>query len=89
MSEAETEMSDIVVVLVEEPGMSAQQAALMLAEQGMMVANVDEENYVIEGAVPTERIGLLEKLPFVKTVRDVFNYIVNDEKEEDVDDAGA
>lgn len=89
-SQGETEMSDVVVILEEEPGMTIQQAAQKLKELGVMVTDIDEDNEVIEATVETQRIGELKKLSFVKYVRDVFNWAKESEQEEgEVDDAGA
>jgi hypothetical protein len=90
MSQGETEMSDIVVVMEEEPGISIDEAANKLVSLGMQVANIDRENDAIEGSAPSEKVGMFKKLPFVKYVRDVFDYVAEEEEEEDdVDDAGA
>lgn len=90
MANNESEMSDVVVVLEEQPGITLDQAAERLSGLGFVVANIDRENDVIEGAVHSEKIGELKKLPFVKYVRDVFDWFSEqEEEEEDVDDAGA
>jgi hypothetical protein len=90
MANDESEMSDVVVILEEEPGINIDQAAEKLSALGFVVANIDRENDVIEGAVHSEKIGELKKLPFVKYVRDVFDWSAEqNEQEEDVDDAGA
>jgi hypothetical protein len=90
MSQGEMEMSDIVVVMEEEPGISIDEAAKKLVSLGMEVANIDRENDAIEGSAPSEKVRSLKELPFVKYVRDVFNYVAEEEEaEEDVDDAGA
>jgi hypothetical protein len=83
-------MSDVVVILEEEPGISIEQAADKLKGLGVIVTDIDRENDVIEATVQADRIAELKKLPFVKYVRDVFDWVSEQqEQEEDVDDAGA
>lgn len=94
MPQEESELSDVVVVLNEEPEIAAKDAAAKLAEQGLSVSDVDENNGVVEGTIATAKVAALKKLPFVKYVRDVFDYVaeseqVNDADPEETDDAGA
>jgi hypothetical protein len=96
------ELSDVVVVMIDEPGMTIQDASKKLTELGLAVSDVDEADGVVEGTIETEKVAALKKLPFVKYVRDVFNYLADfapgdprnhdkdDEKlPEEADDAGA
>ena len=102
MPHDDAELSDVIVVLVDEPGMTTQDAAKKLAELGLMVTDVDEANGVVEGTIETAKIAQLKKLEFVKYVRDVFDYVADyppgdprnlDSAEDDLpsetDDAGA
>ncbi|MGD0766799.1 MAG: hypothetical protein ABSB42_01100 [Tepidisphaeraceae bacterium] len=102
MAHQDAELSDVVVVLVDEPGMTTQDAANKLRNLGLAVSDFDEADGVVQGTIETERIRSLEQLEFVKHVRNVFNYIAdyptgdprNLDKDEDdldsqADDAGA
>lgn len=77
MPHEDEELSDVVVVIVDEPGMSTQDAAKKLAEQGLQVSDVDDPNGVVEGTIASSKIPALKKLEFVKYVRDVFNYVAD------------
>jgi hypothetical protein len=102
MGHDDAELSEVTVVLADDPGMSAKDAAAKLAEAGLAVSDVDESNGVVEGTIETAKITLLKKLEFVKYIRDVFNYvadyppgdprnldIVQDDLPSEADDAGA
>jgi len=102
MEHQDDELSDVVVVLVDEPGMTTEAAAEQLKPLGLEVSNVDEENGVVEGTIETAKIKSLQRPPFVKYVRTVFNYLTdsesnaakNQDSDEDdlsseADDAGA
>ena len=94
MGKEEKELSDVVVVIVEEAGMSATDAAQKLREMGLDVSAVDENEFVVEGTIETEKVGGIKRLEFVKYVRDVFNYLTEEGEGEDdlnseADDAGA
>jgi hypothetical protein len=102
MEHQDVEWSDVVVVLVDEPGMTTQNAAEKLKSLGLAVSDVDEANGVVEGTIQTAMVKSLETLEFVKCLRSVFNYISehprgshnNQDAEEDdlgpeADDAGA
>jgi hypothetical protein len=102
MAHDDAELSEVIVVLVDEPGMTTQDASKTLSEQGLLVSDVDEANGVVEGTIETAKIGQLKSLQFVKYVRDVFNYVADyppgdprnlDPAEDDLpseaDDAGA
>jgi len=102
MAHQDAELSDVVVVLVEEPGMTAEDAANQLRDLGLAVSDVDEANGVVEGTIETAKIKSLKQLEFVKYVRDVFNYLADyppgdprnldrdeDELDSEADDAGA
>jgi hypothetical protein len=94
MSQPETEMSDVYIVLHDEPGMSTKDAAEKLKGLGLILKNIDEDDGVIEGIILSDKLKSLEEQPFVKYVRDSFNYSSQGENEEaedsqDVDDVGA
>jgi hypothetical protein len=102
MAHQDAELSDVVVVLVDEPGMTTEDAASKLRDLGLTVSDVDEANGVVEGTIETAKIKALIQLEFVKYVRNVFNYIAdhppgdprNLDRNQDVlgseaDDAGA
>jgi hypothetical protein len=75
MAHQEAELSDVIVVLVDEPGMPTPDAADKLRNLGLAVSHIDQANGVVEGAIETAKIQLLRQLKFVKYVRNVFNYI--------------
>jgi hypothetical protein len=94
MGKEERELSDVVVVIVEEAGISAAAAAEKLREIGLVVSGVDENECVIEGCIETEKISGIKRMEFVKYVRDVFSYLTEAGEEDDklsseADDAGA
>ncbi len=102
MAHEDAELSEVVVVLVDEPGMTTQDAAKKLAELGLTVCDIDESDGVVSGTIETCKTPLLKNLEFVKYIRDVFNYvadyppgdprnldIVNDDLPSEADDAGA
>lgn len=94
MDHQDAELSDVFIVLVDEPGMTVQDAAKKLGGLGLLVTDVDESDGVVEGTIETAKIAALKKLPFVKYVRDVFKFIAdyppgdprNLDKDEDQDD---
>jgi hypothetical protein len=102
MSHEEAELSDVVIVLLDDPGMTIADAAKKLTEQGLSVSDIDESNGVVEGTIETVKLPQLKKLTFVKYVRDVFNYVADfpagdprnagpdgDDLPSEADDAGA
>jgi hypothetical protein len=102
MNHEDAEMSAVVVVLVDEPGISNQDAAKKLGELGLQVDEIDEADGVVSGTVETVKIPDLKKLEFVKYVRDVFDYVADyppgdprnkdtdkDDLPSEADDAGA
>ncbi|MGD0461501.1 MAG: hypothetical protein ABSB74_03330 [Tepidisphaeraceae bacterium] len=102
MEHQDDELSDVVVIIVDEPGMTTQAAAQKLKSLGLSVSDVDEENGAVTGTIETTKLKSLQKLEFVKYVRTVFNYIADypagdprnldpegDELGPEADDAGA
>jgi hypothetical protein len=102
MEHQDEELSDVVVIIVDEPGMTTQAAAEKLKSAGLAVSDVDEANGAVEGTIETAKVKSLEKLEFVKYVRTVFNYVADyppgdprnldpdgDELGPEADDAGA
>jgi hypothetical protein len=102
MDHCDAEVTDVVVVLQEDPGMTVENAVLKLQTEGLSVSDIDQGNSVVEGTILSEKVKGLEKLPFVKYVRNVFSYTAdylpgdprnldtdNDADPESTDDAGA
>jgi hypothetical protein len=102
MEHQDDELSDVVVILVDEPGMTTRDAAEKLKGTGLSVSNVDEDNGAVEGTIETAKVKSLENLELVKYVRTVFKYIADypagdprnldrdgDELGPEADDAGA
>jgi hypothetical protein len=94
MSQPETEMSDVYVVLRDVPGLNVDREVETLKILGVQVERIDADNGVIEGSVRTDKLKMLKELPFVEYVRDSFDYIEEDSVDDspdakDVDDAGA
>ncbi|MGA2440626.1 MAG: hypothetical protein ABSH08_06690 [Tepidisphaeraceae bacterium] len=77
MAHQDAELSDVVVVLVDEPDMTTLDAADKLRDMGLAVSDFDEADGVVQGTIETAKIRLLEQLEFVKHVRNVFNYIAD------------
>jgi hypothetical protein len=101
MGHEDAELTDVVVVLVDEPGMTIDDAAKKLVALGLAITNTDPANDVIEGTIETAKVSSLKKQPFVKYVRDVFTYVADyppgdprnldkddDELPSEADDAG-
>jgi hypothetical protein len=74
MNHHDADLSDVVVVLEPEMGISFDQAVANLKQQGLSVTDTDVENDVVEGTIETTKVKPLEKLACVKYVRSVFNY---------------
>ena len=102
MDHRDEELSDVVVVLSDDPALNVAEAVNSLKSAGLSVSDIDEADRVVEGTIASEKAKGLEKLPNVKYVRNVFTYTAdfptgdsrncdpdNDECEPDVDDAGA
>ena len=77
MAHQDAELSDVVVVLVDEPGMTTEDAANKLRDLGLAVSDVNENDAVVQGTIETDRIKSLKALKFVKYVRNVFNYMAD------------
>ncbi len=77
MEHNDDELSDVVVIIVDEPGMTTAEAAEKLKGAGLEVSSVDEPNGAVEGTIETAKVKSLQKLEFVKYVRTVFNYIAD------------
>jgi hypothetical protein len=77
MDHQDDELSDVVVIIVDEPGMTTAEAADKLKAAGLMVSNIDEPNGAVEGTIESAKVKSLQKLEFVKYVRTVFNYIAD------------
>ncbi len=90
MNHRDAELTDVLVVLVDEPGMTPQDAAKMLADKGLSVSDVNETEGIIEGTIKTASVGSLKELHFVKYVRGVFSYTADyppdDPRNQDTDD---
>jgi hypothetical protein len=54
--------------------MSFKDVVARLQSEGLSVSDTDEPNGVVEGTLESAKAKGLEKLPFVKYVRSVFNY---------------
>jgi hypothetical protein len=102
MGHEDAELSEVIVVLVDEPGTTTQDAAKKLAELGLAVSDIDESDGVVSGTIETAKLAQVKKLEFVKYIREVFNYVadyppgdprnldaVKDDLPSEADDAGA
>jgi hypothetical protein len=102
MGHDDAELTEVVVVLEDEPGMTTRDAAKKLVELGLAVSDIDEADGVVSGTILTAKLPAIRKLEFVKYVRDVFNYVadyppgdprnldkVEDDLPSEADDAGA
>jgi len=102
MGHQDAELSDVVIVLLEEMGLTMAEAVKQLAGMGLEVSEVKEEEGIVEGTIETVKVSGLKGVEFVKYVRMVFNYTAdypqgdprNLDKDEDelpseADDAGA
>jgi nitrate reductase NapAB chaperone NapD len=70
----EEEKSDIVIVL-DETGTDLDKLTALLKQAGVQIDKIDPDNGVIEATYQTSKIKSLESLPGIKFVRDVFNYV--------------
>jgi hypothetical protein len=77
MDHQDDELSDVVVIIVDEPGMTTAQAAEKLKTAGLEVKSIDEANGAVEGTVETCKVKAMQKLEFVEYVRTVFSYIAD------------
>ena len=102
MSHDDAELTEVIVVLEDEPGMTARDAAKKLVELGLAVSEILEAVGVVSGTILTANLPAIRKLEFVKYIRDVFKYIadyppgdsrnldnVEDDLPAEADDAGA
>jgi hypothetical protein len=102
MNHHDADLTDVIVVLEPERDVTMDKAVAQLKDLGLSVSETDEENDVVEGTIASDKVKSLQKLAFVKYVRNVFNYTADyppgdprnlDNEEnpdaEDVDDAGA
>jgi uncharacterized protein (DUF1786 family) len=94
MSQYEEEFTDVVVVMVDRPGMTMEDAIERLKAVGLEIAENDPDNDVVEGTIHKSKLGKIKELEFVKYVRSVFEYYAEKEEAEsdsedldDVDDA--
>ncbi|HUB23833.1 MAG TPA: hypothetical protein VL992_00290 [Tepidisphaeraceae bacterium] len=75
MADPEVEMTDIVVVLDDSTGAKLDELVASLKQAGVQIDDVDQDNGVVEGSVQTAKVKSIEKIPNVKYVRGVFNYL--------------
>jgi hypothetical protein len=75
MADQDIEITDIVVVFDECADGSLDDLVAELTKAGVEIENVDRDNNVVEGSIETAKVKPLEKLPHVKYVRGVFNYL--------------
>ena len=77
-------MTDVVVVFDESANGKIDDLVEELKKAGVDIDEVDNANGCVEGSIETAKVKSLEKLPHVKYVRGVFNYL--DEPEGDSDE---
>jgi hypothetical protein len=77
MEHRDEELSDIEIVFEDEAGMTIDQCAAQLKDQGVAISNVDQENCIVEGTINAAKVSGLKTLNFVKYVRVVFTYIAD------------
>jgi hypothetical protein len=75
MADQDVEITDIVVVFDESAEGSMDDLVAELTQAGVKIETVDRDNGVVEGSIETVKVKPLEKLPHVKYVRGVFNYL--------------
>jgi len=82
----EVEMTDVVVVFDESADKNIDDLAGQLRQLGLAIESVDGENGVVEGTIESAKLKSLEKVPHVKYVRGVFNYVdePGGDEEEDI-----
>jgi hypothetical protein len=92
MDHNDAEMADIVVVM-DDGGDAAKLDSLAAALRGMgiTVEEVDHDNGVIEGTSKSEQVAAIQKIPGVKYVRKVFEYVADypagDPRDQDKEDS--
>lgn len=72
---AEIEMTNVVVVFDESADKNIDELSGQLRQLGLCVESVDSDNGVVEGCIESAKVKSLEKVPHVKYVRGVFNYV--------------
>jgi len=75
MSNQEIELSDVMIVLHIGPGHDLPSQIQELNVAGLKVVHIDAENAVVEGTIESRKLPALSKLPCVKYLRDIFNYM--------------
>jgi hypothetical protein len=78
MSHSETEFVDVLVVLHEFADGEIDKIVEALTAACLRVSDVDMENGVIEGAIQIDKRKGLDALPFVKYVRNVFDFVAEE-----------
>jgi hypothetical protein len=75
MSHTEAEFVDVLVVLHEFADGELDGIIAKLADAALQISDIDKENGVIEGAIQLDKRKNLDALPFVKYVRNVFDFV--------------
>lgn len=86
MTPGEVEISEIVIILHAVEVIQIAEALAGLKSAGVVISDVDEENGVVAGTIETIKVSGLAKLPFVKFVRNVFEYVDEPAKPADAED---
>jgi hypothetical protein len=79
----DSEMSDFYAVAEDPDPAKLDSLASTLKSLGCTIESIDANEGVIEGDAPIAKIAEIKKLPNVKYVRSVFNYVAETPTEDD------
>jgi hypothetical protein len=77
MNHHDADMTDIFVVLEDLNDVETLEVAKQLEAAGMTVRNIDNDNSVIEGSIPSQKVRDLNKVKCVRCVRAGMSYVAD------------
>jgi hypothetical protein len=85
MLQRQEEVADVDVVLKSGYPGGHGAAVAELRAYGLHINGVNEAEGVVDGTIPADRLGELERLPCVADLRDVFTYLAAEDTAGNVD----
>ena len=70
-------ISDVVATLEESPQRSLDQIIADLKKAGMEITDVNKDQCVVEGSVPSSKVHEIDHMPGVEYVRTMFTYVAD------------
>jgi hypothetical protein len=77
MEHHDAEITEIVIILSQTCEGKLSQAIESVRQAGVDVISTDEENFVVNGTIGSEKVGSIEKLACVNYVRLVQTYVAD------------